>query len=320
MVKENRKLISIVVPVYCEEESIGPFFEALTDSLETHVFDFEIVFVNDGSTDASLTHLQNLADANENVKIVSLSKNFGSLPAITAGFQEANGDAVVCLSVDMQDPPKLIPKLVEKWQEGFEVVWGIRRSRKDPLFKKIFAGLFYQLVRVIAFPNFPSGGFDLGLFDRRVIDIYCSLPHQNTSPFFLIYSLGFNQAQIPYDRAERLHGKSKWPFWKRMTVAIDIITGYSYAPIRLISLMGLTLFFVAIVSGIIIIYQKLVLDLGGAGWPSLAVMILFIGGIQILMLGVIAEYIWRISQRVSSQPHFIVKDVYQKQTDHADGE
>ena len=309
MVKE-RDLISLVTPVFCEEENVEPFHAAVAEAVSGADFDLEIVFVDDGSNDRTPEILRRVADKDPRVRIVTFSRNFGAIAGCTAGMLHAAGDAVALMTVDLQDPPALIPQLVDEWRKGNDIVWAVRRSRDDPFFKALFARAFYGIIRRIALPGYPEGGSDTGLFSRRVVDVYRAMPERNSSPFFTLFTYGFKQAQIPYDRGPRLRGTSGWPFWKRVKNAIDVVTSFSYWPLRLINVVGFLMAGAAILFGLVIIVRRLFFGLGGEGWASLAVLILLIGGLQMFFLGILAEYIWRIAEQTRQRPRYIISDTY----------
>ena len=305
---DKKDLISVVVPVYSEEPNIPVFYQEICKITDGKDFDIELVFVNDGSTDNSLQILQDLHNKDQRVKIINFSRNFGSYAAIEAGFAYSKGDAVMAISVDLQDPPSLITKFVAEWRKGNDIVWGVRAKRDDPYFKALFAKLFYWGIRKFVFKDFPDDGMDTGLFDRRIIKQYLRCQDRNSIPFFTIYSMGYNQARIPYKREKRKAGESGWPFWKRVKCAIDILVGFSYFPLRMITAVGLICAGLGLLYGIIIICLKIFAGIGASGWASLAVFILFIGGLQMFSIGIIAEYIWRMSDRVKNKPVYFVMD------------
>lgn len=306
--RPERPLISVVVPVYIEEETVHQFHTALLEATADADFDLEILFIDDGSTDNTFAELERIHAKDPRVRVLRFSRNYGSYAAITAGFHHASGDAIVAISVDLQDPPSLIPQYVAKWREGYDIVWGTRDGRDDPFFKSLYASLFYGMVRRFAFKDFPNDGMDSGLFDRRVIDVYRALPERNNIPFFTLYSLGFRQARIPYKREARKAGFSKWPFWKRVRAALDVMVGYSYAPIRLITVMGLISAGLAFLYGLFIIANRLLGNQFDPGWSSVMVAVLFIGGVQMIMLGIVAEYIYRNAEIIRARPRYIIME------------
>lgn len=303
-----RKLISVVVPCFNEELNLINFYKALTDTADNQPYDIEIILVNDGSKDETYEVIKQLNFQDPRVRGINFSRNFGSYAAIEAGMRIAKGDAIMCISADLQDPPSIIEKFVPLWEDGNHIVWGVRAGRDDPFFKNLFALLFYRFVRLAAFPDFPKEGMDIGLFDRTVIDEYLKIGERNSIPFFTIYSLGYKQAQVPYRRAERVAGESGWPFWKRVKCAIDIAVQFSYVPIRLITGMGFAFAGIAFVYAIVILCLKLFSNATSTGWSSLAVLILFIGGIQMIFLGVLAEYLWRTNDRVKNRPSYLIME------------
>lgn len=302
-----RRLISVVVPAMNEEENVQPFYDAVsrvTASMDD--FEWEFLFIDDGSTDATVDRLKELRDRDSRIRVVQLSRNFGSYAALKAGFDYARGEAVITISADLQDSPELFTDFVEGWKAGNHIVWGVRAERDDPWSKKLLAGLFYRLIRRLALPNLPAAGMDCGLFDRKVVDAFRRITDKSTITFMTIYWMGFRQAAIPYHRRRRQFGTSKWPVRKRMQSAVDVITAFSFFPIRMASYLGLTVSAVSFLGAIVVLFNRLVLKLGELGWPSLMIVILFLGGVQLVVLGVIGEYMWRINLEVRGRPQYIV--------------
>lgn len=302
------QLVSIVVPVFNEEVSIGPFYAALESALGRIDADFEILFVDDGSTDSSYRILTELVRKDPRVRAVRFSRNFGSHAALTAGLHECRGDAAVMISVDLQDPPDLIAEFVRTWREGYDVVWGVRGTRDDPWSKALLARTFYGLIRKMAFANYPAEGMDFGLIDRKVINILNNLPEANRFVFALIVWSGFRQTSIHYHRGARKLGVTKWPLGKRIKSALDVIVSFSYLPIRFVSYMGIFVSFASFLYGAFLIVRRVFFGLGGAGWPSIMVAVLFLSGVQLIVLGVLGEYIWRTSDQVRGRPLYIVME------------
>jgi len=314
-----RKLISIVTPVYNEEANLRLFFKAITDAANDQEFDIEIVFVNDGSRDKSAEILRELAETDPRVHVLIFSRNFGAIAACNAGLRAARGDGIILMSADLQDPPSLIPRLVTEWHKGNDIVWGIRETRADPFFKSLFARIFYGIIRALVFPDYPRQGTDCGLFSRRVVTIYNMLPERDSNPFFSIFALGFRQGKVPYARLPRLHGSSSWTFWRRVKNCIDIVTTFSYLPLRLISTTGLLFSALALIFGGVLVIRKVFFGLGGEGWTSLAVLLLFIGGLLALFIGIIAEYVWRIGEHTRQRPRYIIAERFGADHDRPDG-
>jgi dolichol-phosphate mannosyltransferase len=303
-----RKLLSVVVPVYNEETNIQPFCEAVTSVLNPLDIEAEIIFVDDGSTDRSYEVIREFAQEDDRVKCIRFSRNFGSHAALTAGLRHASGDAAVMISADLQDPPELIRIFLERWQQGYHVVWGVREMREDPWMKKTLADLFYTLLRRIALPDYPPRGMDCGLLDRQALDAFIRFEEvDRIVPTILVWA-GFRQTQIPYHRGARHSGQSKWSLSRRIKAAIDIIVSFSFLPIRFMSCLGITISLFSFLYAIFLVVRRALLGLGGAGWPSVMVAILFLGGVQLIMLGVLGEYIWRTSEQVRGRPLYIIMD------------
>lgn len=296
------------MPAYNEEGNLLPFYEALKPVLMRLPVHSEILFVNDGSDDGTSQRIAELALKDRAVKGVNLSRNFGSHAAILAGLRLSTGNAAVVISADLQDPPEIIAELLEKWENGAHVVWAVRKDRQDPFLKKLFAKLFYFMLRKTALPNYPAQGMDFGLFDRRVIDALSRIKEMNYFIFGVIVWMGFRQEEVPYSRRARTRGSSKWPFWKRVKAALDAIISFSYVPIRFIVYSGLAISLLSVVGAIILIVNRVVFGLGAAGWPSLMVTILFLGGVQLVTLGMLGEYIWRGNDQAKGRPQYIVMD------------
>lgn len=303
----NLRLISIVVPAMNEQENIQPFYEAVRtviDSLSD--FRWEIIFVDDGSTDNTAELTLALRKNDPRVRLLQLSRNFGSYAAIKAGFDYASGDAVISISADLQDPPELFRSFTAHWQTDYHIVWGVREQRDDPWGKKFAAHIFYRLVRRLALTDLPDHGMDCGLFDRSVIDAFRKIQDKNGITFMTIYWMGFRQARVPYRRQARRYGVSKWPVGRRIKSALDVITSFSYLPVRIISCFGLTISLIAFIGAIVVLFDRLVLGIGELGWPSLMITMLFLGGVQMFMLGILGEYLWRINSEIRGRPEYIV--------------
>jgi len=214
------------------------------------------------------------------------------------------------MTCDLQERASNIVSFVQRWREGYDIVWAVRRNRDDPLLKSLFADCFYWLIRRLAFADYPNRGTDSGLFTRAALNIYCSLPERDSSPFYAFYTYGFRQGFIEYDRLARLHGTSGWSFWRRVKNAIDVMTGFSAAPLHLITVLGLVAMASAMLGSLYIFAFDLLFNAISPGWPSLMVITLFVGGLQLSAVGILASYIWRISEQTRRRPRFIISEAY----------
>jgi glycosyltransferase involved in cell wall biosynthesis len=305
-------LVSVVVPVYQNAGSLRDLaarLQAVAAACTPSEFDF--VFVDDGSTDESFAVLRDLAREDPRVRVVKLSRNFGSNAALLAGLVAAKGDAAVVVAADLQDPPELIPKMLALWAEGHRVVLAARRSRDDPFWTRALAATFYALFRRLAIRTMPENGFDFFLVDRRVRDLLVGIQENNAYLMGLVLWLGFAPAVVHYDRVarDRRYGSSAWTFWKKVKHFADSFVAFSYAPVRLASLTGFVVVLIGFAYGALVLYLRLARGFDVGGWASLMLVILLVAGIQILMLGVLGEYLWRNLEETRRRPRFIVETV-----------
>lgn len=306
--KGGTKLLSIVVPLLNEEDNLKPLHARLSkvaDGLDRHV---EFIFVDDGSTDGSVRVLEELSKADDRVRVLALSRNFGSHGACLAGFTYARGDHVVILTADMQDPPELLPEFLARCEAGSDVVWGSREQREDPGVTVFFSRMYNLLMRKVALPNWPREGFDFVMISRRVLDAILARTERNTSLFGQILWAGFSQTSVPYKRVARKSGRSKWTLSKKIKLAIDSFVSFSYFPVRLISVMGLLFALAGAAYAIFILFNRFSHGITIEGWASLMVVLLVVGGTQLVMLGVIGEYLWRTLDESRGRPPFIVAE------------
>ena len=303
--------ISVVLPVFNEEAGLPQLYRRVKDVLVAAGMTHEIIFVNDGSRDGSWVRILDLANADRNVKAVNLSRNFGHQMAITAGVDVSSGMTVVVMDSDLQDPPELIPTLYEKYREGFDVVYAQRRKRDgETWFKRVTATLFYRLIRRMTSIDIPVDTGDFRLMSRRVVDDLKRLQEKSRFVRGLVTWVGYNQTPVLYDRDRRYGGHSKYPITKMMKFALDGITGFSSQPLRLASHVGL-LFAIASLG---LMVGLLIFKVSGGyglvpGWTSLAVAVLFLGGLQLLAIGILGEYIGRIYEEAKHRPLYLVRDV-----------
>ena len=304
-------LLSIVVPVKNEEESIFPFVERVGSILDgiAPQEGWEILFVDDGSSDSTLAAIILANQRDPRVRALSLSRNFGKEAALTAGIDHARGNAVIPLDVDMQDPPEVIGEMVAKWRDGFEMVFGVRRGRQsDPLPKRLTASLYYRAHNMVSREKIPENAGDFRLMDRKVVDVIRALPERNRFMKGLFAWAGFKQAAVEYDRVDRKQGKSKFNYWKLWTLALDGITSASTVPLRIWSYMGALVALFALAYAGFIAIDTLVFGNRVPGYASIMTSVLFLGGIQLISLGVLGEYVGRILTETKQRPLYVVRD------------
>lgn len=301
--------ISVVIPVHNEEGNILPLFHALTSVLKKITNSFELVFVDDGSTDQSLTHIKILAEQHQTTKYISLSKNFGHQVAVFAGLQYASGDAIVIIDADLQDPPELIEQLFVKFSEGYDVVFAQRTYRKDETWLKLTsAKLFYRFINKLSDVYIPEDTGDYRIISKKVKDIICSMPEHNIFLRGQIAWAGFKQIGVPFERAGRHSGKTNYSYTKMFKFAYDGIVSFSNTPLRIATYLGFIVSIFAFVIIIYSLYQKYVNDNTVQGWSSTIISILFLGGVQLICLGIIGEYISRILDNVKNRPKYIIDE------------
>jgi dolichol-phosphate mannosyltransferase len=307
----KKPLLSIIIPVYCNAPSLEKLHTEIGNVIrELAKLNYEIIFVNDGSKDKSLSVLKNIHHKDpSHTKIINLSRNFGSFNAILAGMSQAKGDAVMDLTADLQDDPRLIKQLTIQWLRGFKVVLAVRGSRVDGVWTNLLSNAFYKLMQTFALPDMPTGGFDIFLIDRQVVDLILSMDEKNSSLVGQILWAGFKRKLVPYNRRARREGESGWTTSKKIKYFTDSILNFSYFPIRLMSVAGILTAISSFLYLVIIVINKLFNNIPITGWSSLIVVVLFIGGIQMLMLGVIGEYLWRTNESTKKRPNYIIDEV-----------
>lgn len=302
----NNKLISIVVPVFNEQEVLDIFFDKLSGVISDMSYDYEIVFVNDGSTDHTLDNLKKIREKDKNIKIINFSRNFGHQAALSAGMNHSRGDVVILMDSDLQDPPSVIPKFLQKWEEGYKVVYGVKKTWKSGRkFKKFFSNLFYKLLNIISRHKIPSNAGDFRLLDRRVVNIINKMPENHKFIRGLSSWSGFKQTGVEFVRPERAGGEPKYSFLDLFRLGMNAITSFSALPLRLISIIGAFSLLISILGTIFILISKL-FNLTVPGWSSLMITILFIGGVQFISLGILAEYIGQIYEEIKNRPQYII--------------
>lgn len=303
--------LSIVIPFLNEAENLPALYARLAAVARTlDGVDTELVMVDDGSTDGSAELVAGLPTADgPDIRLVRLSRNFGSYAALPAGVTHATGDAVAFLSADLQDPPEIVGDLVDRWRQGYEVVFATRSHRHDPPLGKLFSRLYYRLMRRYAVPQMPPGGTDLCLVDRKVVDSLGDLQEKNSNLFVLLMWAGFRQCTVEYERGPRVAGRSKWTFSRKLKLFVDSFFSFSFFPIRMITAIGAILSVLGLLYAAFVIVQAVGWGVGVQGWSSLMAVVLLVSGVQLLMLGVISEYLWRSFDAARGRPTYIVRDV-----------
>lgn len=306
--------LSVVTPVFNEEEVVAEFFHRVSEVLKhLEISSYEVVFVDDGSTDGTFALLEKLYQSHpEYVRVVRLARNFGHQVAITAGMRTAKGKAVVIMDCDLQDPPEMIKEFVRYWKEGHDVVYGVRtRRNKERWFKKATAAVFYRMIRRATNIDIPADVGDFYLLDRKVLDVFDKLREQHRFIRGLVAWTGFRRKGVEYVREGRYAGKTKFGFWRMLKFSFDAITAFSFMPLRMISLMGMVVSFFAFLMILWTVYLRLFTNETIVGWSSLMTVILFLGGIQLLSVGVIGEYIARIGDDVKRRPLYTIQNILQ---------
>ena len=299
--------ISVVIPIYNEEANIPTLYQRLRTVLEGMEKNYELIFINDGSQDRSFLLLLELAAHDEHVRFIDLSRNFGHQIAVTAGLDSAKGAVISIIDADLQDPPELIPLLYDKLAEGYEVVYAKRRSRQgESLAKKMTARLFYRLLARITHISIPVDTGDFRIISRKVVESLKRMPEQNKFLRGQISWIGYRQTFVEYDRAERAGGQTGYTYRKMIRLALDGITGFSDAPLKAATLSGFAVSGLAFLVVLYTLYSKYIKHDSQPGWPSLMISILFLGGVQLISVGIIGEYIARLSANVRQRPLYII--------------
>ena len=298
--------LTVVIPAYNEQESIVPMFERLVAALEQRVDGLEILFVDDGSRDATWQRVCELASRDRRVRGVRFARNFGHQAALTAGVDAAAGRAVAIIDADLQDPPEVIPDMIDRWREGFEVVYGQREQREgETAFKKATAAAFYRLLRRITNVEIPVDTGDFRLMGPRAVAAFRSLPERNRFIRGLVAWIGFPQTAVRYRRHPRQAGETKYPLRKMVRLALDGITSFSFLPLRLATWVGFAVSLLSFLYIVVVIVLKL-LGINWPGYTSMMASILFLGGVQLVMIGILGEYVARIFDEVKRRPLYLV--------------
>lgn len=299
--------LSIVIPVYNEEEVIGMTFERLQKTLnQLENFEYEVIFINDGSNDKTFEMLCNFHQQNNRFKTISFSRNFGHQIAISAGLNFVSGDAIVIMDADLQDPPEIITEFIKKWRDGYHVVYGIRTKRKENWFKKSCYKIFYHLIKTSSKTDIPLDAGDFCLMDKKVVDLINQMPERTKFLRGLRSWVGFNQTGLIYERDKRYAGKPKYTFLKLSRLALDGFISFSDLPLKIAMTTGFIISFASVIYAIYLIIDRIFSNNVVPGWATIAVAVTFFGGIQLLMFGVLFSYVNKIFNEVKGRPLYIL--------------
>ncbi len=304
----QRFRLSVVTPAYKEESNLPVLYERLCSELDGRDVDWEWIAIDDHSPDRTFDVLSEIGRRDPRVRAMRFSRNFGSHAGVTCGLRNATGDCAVVLAADLQDPPEVIPQLLEAWQDGAQVVWAVRGRREGETATTVrMSGLFYWIMRnVVGMRELAATGADFFLIDRRVIEAYREFDERNVNLFALLAWMGFRQVTIAYTKGARLHGHSSWTIRQKIKLAVDSITSFSYLPVRLMSWTGVFTAIAGFMYAGFVIYNA-VTGQRIEGWSSLMVAVMVIGGLQMLMLGILGEYIWRALDEARRRPRYTVE-------------
>lgn len=302
-------ILSVVLPCYNEQESLGEAYAQLSNVLSGLHLPYELLFVDDGSKDNTLHLLGELHVKDPRVKVISLSRNFGHQVALSAGLEYANGQAVVFMDADLQDPPEVVAAMVQKWNEGWEVVYGTRVEREgESWFKQGMAKAFYRVINSISQIPIPVDTGDFRLMDRKVVDALLDLPERDRFLRGMVSWVGFSQTAVSFRRSPRAAGTTKYPFWKSLRLAMDGILSFSIVPLRIATMLGLTVSFASMIGVLAALLLRIFTQHWITGWTSLFLAILFLGGVQLVCLGIFGEYLGRIYGETKHRPLYVVRE------------
>lgn len=308
-----KKKVLISIPAYNESENIFPLYEKISSVLKykREEIDFEILFIDDGSTDGSVETIIDLMNVTDDVSLIELSRNYGKEVAMTAGFDYADHDAVITMDADLQHPPETILKMVDLWEKGYEDIYAKRNKRKgEPWFKKLFSRWFYKILERLSNTPVLADAGDFRLLDRKVITALRQLRETQRYTKGLYNWVGFKKVAIEFDAEERLHGETKWNFGSLMKLAIEGITSYTTAPLKISMYFGFIVSLVAFIYMIYILLKTLIFGADTSGFPSLMIVMLFLGGCQLISVGILGEYIGRIFLETKGRPLYFIENIY----------
>lgn len=301
--------ISIVIPVYYNEKNLEPLYEDIKKKIIDVIdYEYEIVMVNDGSKDESWQVMQKLVENDPNIRIISLSRNFGSHAAILCGISHCTGDCAIVKAADLQEPTELVLEMVESWKKGNNVVLAVREGREESKSQTFFANFYYDLVRKTALPNMPKGGFDVYLIDRKVITVLENLDEKNSALTGQLLWSGFKTDIVYYTRLAREIGESKWTLKKKIRLVMDTLFSFSSLPITAVLAVGVGSMVIAIIWAIVVLIYKLSGVITVSGWTSLFIFNLFSFGVTMMTLGILGEYLWRTFDACRNRPPYIIEE------------
>jgi len=307
---DNMPRYSIIAPCFNEEGVLHELHRRISQVMDQTGEPWELVLVNDGSHDRTPEVMRELHASDPRIKVVDFARNFGHQIAVTAGLDYAQGDAVVIIDADLQDPPEVILQMIARWKEGYEVVYAVRTARKgESWFKEFTAKLFYRLIYRITDVDIPLDTGDFRLMDRKVVEAMKQMKERHRFIRGMTSWIGFRQAGVEYERQERFAGETHYPFRKMLKFALDAITGFSYAPLQLATYLGFTIAGLSAISALVVIYARLFMgDVPFKGQATTLVTVLFLGGVQLITLGIIGEYLGRIYDEVKARPLYLVRE------------
>ena len=307
--KSNQPLISIVVPVYNEEDVLAQFHDAVDKTLSTLAIDLEIVYINDGSTDNTLQRINSLRASDPRITLIDLSRHFGKEIALSAGLHKAAGDAVVIIDADLQDPPQLIPELIKEWENGYDVVYAKRSLRDGESFlKKTTAHLFHRIIQRVGKFTIPQDTGDFRILSRRAVNALNTFKEHHRFMKGLFAWIGFKQKAVLYNRDSRRAGKSKWNYWRLWNFALEGITSFTIAPLKISTYIGTITALCAFSYGIYMVIETLLHGNDVPGYPSLIVIVLMLGGVQLVAIGILGEYLGRVFNETKQRPLYFINE------------
>lgn len=308
----NKRKFSIIVPVYQNESNLHSTVPTLLSIQEKiPAYNLELIFVDDGSTDSSYNLLLKYHNLyKEKIKVVKLTKNFGQIPAIQAGLKMADGDCAGIISADLQDPPELFVEMIQKWENGTKLVIAERTCRKEMIRSSLLSKYYWRMVSKYAVKNCPEGGFDFCLIDKQIISDVNNMSEKNTHVFILFFSLGYKYEVIPFTRKERTAGESQWKLSQKIKLFMDTFISFSYMPVQLITFFGFIISVISFLFAFAIAASGIILEAKYKEWTAIAVLVSFFGGLILLTLGIIAEYLWRILDEIRKRPNYVIDKIH----------